>query len=273
MAPLAWRAVISLRPSSLALLALPAVLAAAVPASASAKKPKKSSWIYSVTARAEMKESWSYDYATSSPSPGGGACTNEDKASGTATIQVKTAHPQKMMILRGSGARPPMVGVGSEPWVTLTGPYLRQGSDVDTHGGDCEAANPPIVRPTTGCGRRPISVDLGFAWDAPGTLRPSPLVEDTRYDCPSHGRGRVEWDGDVSPSLMDVMTHVGPKKFLGTKQFTIAGSRTFHGTVPPSDKSDSTGWYYREHGEHTVTWKWEATFRLDKPKKPRKHRR
>jgi hypothetical protein len=216
-----------------------------------------------------MKESWSYDYETASPSLPG-FCTESDKGSGTATIQARTKRPQKMMILRGSGGRPPMVGVGSEPWVTLTGPYLRQGTLVDEHGGTCAAANPPVVAPTTGCGTKSIDIQLGFAWDAPGALRPSPLVEDSRYDCPSHGRRGVTWDNDASPSLMDVVTHVAPKKFLGTKQFTIRGTRTFHGVVPPTDNSDASGWYYREHGEHTVTWKWDATFRLDGVKKPRR---
>jgi hypothetical protein len=259
---------LALRSLPLALLALPLL---AVPASA--KAPKKSSWTYSVTARAEMKESWSYDYATASPSPGQGLCTNDDNASGSAVVQVKTPRPQKMMVLRGFGGRPPAVGVGSEPFVTLTGAYRRIGSDIDKHGGDCEAANPPVVQPTSGCGERPFSVDLGFAWETRGTLRPSAFTDTFREDCPSSGHVGPKWDNDASPSLIDVLTHVSPNKFLGTKQFTISGSRTFHGTVPPSDRSDGSGWYYREHGEHSVTWKWEATFRLDKPKKPRRHGR
>jgi hypothetical protein len=257
-----------LRSSSLIALALAAVLAGALPAAASAKKPRRYSWNYSVTARAEMKESWSYSYETSYPDIDG-SCTDSKQGSGSASIQLRTRHPQPVMVNRGSAGRPPMVGVGSDPYVVLTGPYLRQGSMVDEHGGTCAAGNPPVTAPTTGCGRQSFDIELGFAWDKPGALRPSTSFSVFRDACPM-GPPRVEWDGDESPSLAKVVTQVGPSKFLGTKQFTISGSRTFHGVVPPTDRSSADGSYYREHGEHAVTWKWEATFRLDKPKKPRK---
>jgi hypothetical protein len=262
--------VTSLRPSSLIALALPAVLAAAAPVTASAKKPRRYSWNYSVTARAEMKESWSYSYETAYPDIDG-SCTDSKQGSGSASIQLRTPRPQPMMVNRGSGRRPPMVGVGSDPYVVLRGPYLRQGSMVDEHGGTCAAGNPPRTWPTTGCGRQSFDIELGFAWEQRGTLRPSTSFSVLRENCPM-GPPNVRWDGDESPSLMKVLTHVGPSKFLGTKQFTISGSRTFHGVVPPTDRSGPDGSYFREHGEHTVTWKWEATFRLDKPKKPRKRR-
>jgi hypothetical protein len=261
--------VLSHRALTLPLLALIALLVAAGPASA---KPKAGSWTYSVTVRAEMKEAWSYAYATASPSPDG-TCTNDVKGSGTASVQVKTKRPQKVMVLRGFGGRPPMVGVGSEPFVVTTGPYLRQGSLVDEHGGYCASANPPVVQPTTGCGSRAIDIEFGFAWEARGVLRPSAYPDLFRDDCPSSGRRGVTWKDDASPSLADVATQVAPKKFLGTKQFTIRGTRKFQGSVDPVDKSDGTGWYYREHGQHEATWSWEATFRLDKPKKPRKRTR
>lgn len=71
-------------------------------------------------------------------------------------------------------------------------------------------------------------------------------------DCPSGPQWALDWKNDESPSLMAVTAAASASKFLGTRQFTISGTRTFTGTVPPGAKRSGT---------KTVTWSWSATYR------------
>ena len=54
----------------------------------------------------------------------------------------------------------------------------------------------------------------------------------------------------------NALTTASPSKFLGTKQFTVRGQRTWTGKIP----AFATGALTRS-GDTKVTWTWEATFR------------
>ena len=58
-----------------------------------------------------------------------------------------------------------------------------------------------------------------------------------------------------------MLASVGKDKFLGTKQFTVRGTKSWTGTVRPFNRTDPLDTKI-VNGEHTATWQWEATFRM-----------
>jgi hypothetical protein len=171
------------------------------------------------------------------------------------------------MIMRGSGGRPPALNVGTGEGVELTGAYKRSGSDVETHTGPgkCETANPPIVADTTGCGTRSAGFDFNLAWvdNKPGRVYPSAVPSEPNEDCPSGPSWALDWQNDESPSIMGASTAVAASKFLGTKQFTLSGTKTFTGTVPAG---------ISRSGSKVVSWSWTATYRKVAAKKKKRRR-
>jgi hypothetical protein len=172
------------------------------------------------------------------------------------------------MIMKGFRGRPPSLNVGTGEGVELTGAYKRVGSDVETHtgAGKCESANPPIVADTTGCGTKTAGFDFNLAWVdmKPGSVYPSAVPSEPSEDCPSGPPWALDWENDVSPSIMEATVPVSASKFLGTKQFTLRGSKTFTGTVPAG---------ISRSGAQTVTWSWEATYRKVGAKKKKRRAR
>jgi hypothetical protein len=227
------------------------------------KKKKLSQAIYTVIARAEMREQWQF-LERSEIDCLDGMCTTETKGSGKATMQLK-AKPTKWLVMRGYNGRPPMINVGTGEGAQLKGPYLRTGELSTIHGGPWADANPPQIAPTTDCGNRSTTVDFNLAWEGKNKLRPSAIVDDMREDCPDGPSTGLEWDDDESPSLMDVVTQAAQSKFLSTKQFTVSGTKSWHASVNPP-----TGSYTLRTGEKTVTWSWSVTFQMDTKKKKTK---
>jgi hypothetical protein len=224
---------------------------AATPVAASAQS---GTYHYEVTVKAEMKDQWSFREEGDIGTPWD-PCRVTQVGEGSASWQLKSRRPTRVMVMRGFGGRPPMLNVGTGEGVPLTGAYKRTGSNVETHTGSakCESANPPIVADTSGCGTKSAGFSWNLAWkdNRAGTVYPSAIAAEPSEDCPS-GPDSIEWRDDESPSLMDVTATAGAAKFLGTKQFTIRGRKTFTGTVP-AGKGRS--------GAKTVTWTWETTYR------------
>jgi hypothetical protein len=238
------------------------VAVAAAPAPAKAKKPKiRTAATYKVTFHAAMKESWKYteDYADDCELTGA-MCTRIVRGDGSAAVFIDTRGPQTCMNVRGPAGRPPSLCLGSgQP--SVAGTYQRQGALVTTYDGPWDAANPDVTAPTSGCGRTSFRGEVGIAWRGRHAVYPSLVVSDPHDDCPDGPPQGMTWKGGESPSLMDVEADAAPGKFLGTKQFTVSGSRTWTGTWGPFNRADGL---YRYGGEKTVTWQWSATFRLKK---------
>jgi hypothetical protein len=218
------------------------------------KKKKLSEATYTVIARATMKEQWQF-LERSEIDCLDGMCTTETKGSGTARIQLK-AKPTTWLVMRGVKGRPPQINVGTGEGAQATGPYLRTGELSTIHGGEWAAANPPQVRPTTGCGTRSLTADFNVFFTKRNTLAPSAIVDTSREDCPTGPSSGLDWDDDA-PSLGDVTASVSQTRFLSTKSFTVRGSKSWHASVKPP-----TGAYKVRSGEKTVTWSWEVTFNL-----------
>ena len=247
-----------------ALIASLGVAVAAAPAPALAKsKPKiRSSATYAMTFHAVMKEKWSYAESYQDDCELTGAmCTRDAKGDGAATVWVDTRGPQTCMNLRGFDGRPPSLCLGSDqPAVKVA--YQRQGTFSTVYAGPWDAANPDITEPTTGCGRITRSEQVGMAWRGRRELYPSIVVSDPHENCPDGASTSLEWKGEGDgPSLMDVGADVYPKKFLGTKQFTVRGSKSWVGSWGPFARADGL---YHYGGQKEVTWQWTATFRLKK---------
>lgn len=236
------------------------VLCLLAPAAAdAARKPKRlNEALYTVIARAEMKEEWNFlERSEIECGVGGpGSCTTETKGSGKATMQLK-AKPTTWMVLRGTGGRPPMLNVGTGEGAQLTGPYLRTGELSTIHGGQWAAANPPQISPTTGCGNQRTTVDFNLMWKGRNQLAPSAIVDDLREDCPEGPSAGFEWENDDSPSLMEVVTQAAQSKLLHVKQFTVSGTKTWKAGVNPP-----TGAYTVRSGYKTVKWTWSVTFQM-----------
>jgi hypothetical protein len=242
-----------------------AVALLALPATAQAKPKPLQDATYSVVVRATYDEKWQYDEQSSIDCPPS-ACTTETTGSGAAHIALKSK-PALWMVMRGPHGRPPMINVGTGEGAQATGPYLRQGELSTVHGGDWAAANPPEVRPATGCGNRAMTVDFNLAFtDNKTTLAPVATADLLRDDCPDGPSTDLEWDGGSAPSLMDVTTVASPTRFLSTRSFTVRGTRSWHASVTPI-----SGAYTLRTGEKTATWSWEATFTMKKP--ARRHHR
>jgi hypothetical protein len=234
-----------------------ALFLVAVPA-ADAKKKKPRRMVearYQVIVRATMDEKWSFLERSEIECSPGSPCTTETKGSGTARIQLK-AKPTTWLVMRGVKGRPPQINVGTGEGAQATGPYLRTGELSTIHGGEWAAANPPQVRPTTGCGTRSLTADFNVFFTKRNTLAPSAIVDTSREDCPTGPSSGLDWDDDA-PSLGDVTASVSQTRFLSTKSFTVRGSKSWHASVKPP-----TGAYKVRSGEKTVTWSWEVTFNL-----------
>ena len=246
-----------------AVIACLGVAVAAAPAPALAKRPKvRSQATYAVTFHAGMKEGWTYgeDYADDCELTGA-MCTRTVRGDGAAAVFIDTRGPQQCMNLRGAHGRPPSLCLGSDQ-LAVAGTYQRQGTFTTTYDGPWDAANPDVAEPATGCGRAAFRDQVGIAWRGRHQVYPSLVVSDPHSDCPDGASTSLTWPGSGDgPSLMDVGASVDPKKFLGTKQFTIGGSRSSVGSWGPFARADGL---YRYGGQKEVTWQWTATFRLRK---------
>jgi hypothetical protein len=247
-----------------AVIACLGVAVAAAPAPALAKKgPKvRSSATYAMTFHAVMKEDWKYDESYQDDCELTGAmCTREAHGDGSARVWVDTRGPQTCMNVRGFAGRPPSLCLGSDqPAVKVA--FQRQGAFKTEYGGPWKGGNPDVTQPANGCGRRTLTGQVGLMWQGRRELHPSIAVSDPISDCPDGAPESLTWkDGGDGPSLMDVGADVYPKKFLGTKQFRVGGSKTWSGTWGPFSRADGL---YRYSGTKKVTWEWTATFRLKK---------
>lgn len=247
-------------------IAIAGALLAGLAAAPAADAASSGTYLYDVTVKAEMKDQWSFRDEGEIGTPWE-PCHVADVGEGSATWQLKSRRPKRVMVMKGSGGRPPMLNVGTGEGVELTGAYKRQGSKVVTHtgAGKCESGNPPQVAETKGCGTKSAGFDFNLAWVdmRPGKVYPSAVPSEPSEDCPDGPGLALDWKDDVSPSIMEASTAISARKFLGTKQFTVRGNRTFVGTVPAAAGRS---------GQQTVSWSWEATYRLVKNKKQRRRR-
>ncbi len=229
-------------------------LLASLAAAPAADAASSGTYHYAVTVKAEMKDQWSFREVGDIGTPWE-PCRVERVGEGSALWQLRSRRPTRVMVMKGFGGRPPMLNVGTGEGVPLTGAYKRTGSDVETHtgSGKCESANPPQVQDTTGCGTKSAGFSFNLAWkdNRAGRVYPSAVPAEPSEDCPS-GPPSLDWKNDESPSIMEATAAAGASKFLGTKQFTISGTKTFTGTVPASAGRSGT---------QTVTWSWSATYR------------
>jgi hypothetical protein len=237
------------------------VVAAPAPALAKKKPKVRSSATYAMTFHAVMKESWSYGESYQDDCELTGAmCTRDAKGAGSATVWVDTRGPQTCMNIRGFNGRPPSLCLGSDqPAVKVS--YKRQGEFATVYAGPWDAGNPDVTEPATGCGTITTKEQVGMAWRGRRELYPSIVVSDPHEDCPDGASTSLEWKGGDGPSLMDVGAVTYPKKFLGTKQFSVSGSKSWVGSWGPFTRADGL---YKYGGEKKVTWQWTATFRLKK---------
>jgi hypothetical protein len=229
-------------------------LLASLAAAPAADAASNGTYHYDVTVKAEMKDQWSFREEGEIGTPWE-PCHVERVGEGSALWQLRSKRPTRVMVMKGFGGRPPMLNVGTGEGVPLTGAYKRAGSDVETHtgSGKCESANPPNAQDSTGCGVKSAGFDFNLAWkdNKAGFVYPSAVPSEPNEDCPS-GPPSVDWKNDESPSIMGVTAAAGASKFLGTKQFTVSGTKTFTATVPAGAKRS---------GAQTVTWSWSATYR------------
>jgi hypothetical protein len=171
------------------------------------------------------------------------------------------------MVIRGYNGRPPTLNLGSDG-IPMTGEQIVQGTDTTTYGGPWAAANPNRAQETSGCGRETLDDFGSIGWEDLQTggagLQLHVDLTPFRADCPTGPQPEIEWEGGESLSLTDVVAAVGKGKFLGTKQFTVRGSKTVKGLIPTRSE-----WHYSESGDAEETIAWEATFRAKGWKKRR----
>jgi hypothetical protein len=217
-----------------------------------------------------MDEKWQFlaDYADDCELTGA-MCTRVEKGDGKATIQLKTRRPQPILVSKGHKGRPPLLNLGIDG-LAVTGSSLRTGSLTTEYGGPWDAANPDTAAATTDCGTRSVNRSLSFGWIARNRLQPVLGIDELRENCPDGPSQGVDWEGGEPPSLWDVIATLDQKKFLHTKQFTARGSRTWKGQVEPFSRSDAQG-HYTISGDKTVSWQWEATFRMKTKKRKARH--
>jgi len=258
-------------PTRLLPLALAGALILLVAPAAEAKKKKpRSAATYMVTVKASMQERWNYRDYTSFDCLDG-MCTREELGTGTASANLSTREPFEMMVIRGPKGRPPTLNLGSDG-IPMKANWLRGGEETITYSGSWDAANPDTAAPTDDCGHlaaQPFG-SIGWSYETPGNLQLIVDSEPLREDCPA-GPSNVDWEGGESPSLSDVLASVGKDKILGTKQFTVRGTKSWTGTVRPFNRTDPLDTKI-VNGEHTATWQWEATFRMKGAKKKKRHR-
>jgi hypothetical protein len=233
---------------------------ATAPAQAKPRKHRsRSAATYRVTFHAHMKEQWKYaeDYADDCELTGV-MCTRTVRGDGAADVFIDTRGPQTCMNVRGARGRLPGLCLGSgQP--AVAGTYRRQGGLTTVYDGPWDAGNPDRTEPAQGCGRIAFRDEVGIAWRGRHEVHPSIVVSDPHENCPDGPAEAIDWKGGDAPSLMDVGANADPHKFLGTKQFTVGGSRSWTGTWGPFRRADGL---YSYGGEKEVTWQWTATFRL-----------
>lgn len=255
-----------------ALLGLAGLALVAAPAAEAEKRKPRLSATYMTTVKANMTERWDYreNYVSHEPD---GTNTREEKGSGTASANLRTRRPFPLMVIRGPKGRPPTLNHGSDG-IPMSGGWLRSGEITITYDGPWGAANPDRTFETTGCGMiddKPFA-SIGWSYDTPGSLQLFGISEPHRDDCPDGPlSGGYRWEGGESPMLTDVLAAAGKHKFLRTKQFTVRGATTWNGAMDPVSRSSKDGSFQRG-GSSTVTWQWEATFRMKKEKRKRKRR-
>ena len=154
----------------------------------------------------------------------------------------------------------------------MTGGWLRGGTMTTTYSGAWDAANPDTAEPTDDCGNLAEKDfrTVGWSADRPWSLALYVASEPLREACPDGPPNGLDWVGGESPSLTDVLASVGKGKFLGTKQFTVRGTRSWTGTVAPTNRTDPRDTRI-VNGQKTVTWQWEATFRMKGAKRKHRH--
>jgi len=249
-------------------LAAVVALGIAVPAADAAKRPRKrSSATYMTTIHVTVDSKWSYHSDWTSWCDGTYSCFTKTDGSGTEKVALDTVHPFPVMVSRGPAGMKPILNQGTDG-IPVDGESLVQGSLATEYTGPWDTANPDTTAPATGCGRLAIHTTALLGWAGDGTSALT-LVTDAqpfREDCPDGPPYSVDWQNDESPFLPDILASVGKGKFLGTKQFTIRGSKSYAGVLPGTSQE-----YRHEYGSQESTIKWSATFRMKGTRK--KHRR
>jgi hypothetical protein len=242
----------------------------AAPAEAAKKKKPRSAATYMTTVKASMTESWNFRDYYSSTRPSGGVDVREQKGSGTASANLRTRKPFALMAIRGPQGRPVTLNLGSDG-IPMTGSWVRGGEMTTTYTGPWETGNPDVTEETTDCGKLDVNTfgSIGWSYESPGNLQLIVDSEPQRDSCPDGPPNGLEWENGESPSLIDVLASVGKQKFLYTKQFTVRGTRTWKGTVTPVNRTSDAGSKI-VGGEKTVTWQWEATFRMKTAKRKKR---
>lgn len=243
-----------------------AVALTAAPAADAAKKKPRLSATYMVTLHAELDAKWQYHDHSSIECEVGVPCPHNIDGAGSEKTFVKTKKPFPMLVSRGAPGRPPVLNLGSDG-IAVTGSSLVQGTLTSDYEGPWAAANPDTSEPTDDCG--PIAIDdfasIGWDSDSPSSLSLQVSTDPLRMDCPTGPPSPMDWANDESPSLSDVLAPVGKGKFLGTKQFTVRGAKTFTAVTPATNLP-----HKQVNGDASATWQWEATFRMKGAKKTRK---
>jgi hypothetical protein len=207
-----------------------------------------SDWTYLVTAKATIATKWSAGSTRDIGSPGA-PCAVVRTAAGESTTTLVSRKPTRMLVLRPARGLPNL-DVGTGEGLRMDGVTVVSGSDVTTHegAGTCASGNPPEAKPTTGCGRHTFTTAWSLRFTDATAVAPDVSSLGPTTDCPSPGSA-LTWAGGDAPSLSEVPTPTTPKRFYGTRQFTLHGQRTFTATGT-------------EDATETVTITWETTYRL-----------
>ena len=227
---------------------------------------------YSVTFSAEMTDQWkASERFTDDCKLTGAMCVRDTKGEGSAKMFVRTRRPTRVTVVRGLRGRPPMINMGATPGLALTGTSVRTGSLVTDYSGPWDGANPDQRGTDTGCGKRTIDGYVMFMWQGRDRLGPVQNFEFDRESCPEGLHEGWEWNDDASPALNEVLADAAQSRFGRSRQFTVRGRRTYTGIVPPVHEVGRLGTFDKE-GSRTVTWSWEATFRMDGGRKKKRRR-
>jgi hypothetical protein len=208
-----------------------------------------SDWTYLVTAKATIATKWSAGSTRDIGSPGA-PCAVVRTAAGESTTTLVSRKPTRMLVLRPARGLPNL-DTGTGEGLRMDGVVVVSGSDVTTHegAGTCASGNPPGAKPTTGCGRHTFTTAWSLRFTDATSVAPDVSSLDSPSDCPTDPGSALTWAGGTAPSLSEVLTPTTPKRFYGTRQFTLHGQRTF----TAKGTEDAT---------ETVTITWETTYRL-----------
>ena len=241
-------------------------------APAGAAQAARSEATYSVTFSAEMTDKWqTSEHYTDDCKLTGAMCVRDEKGQGGAKVAVKTRRPTKVLVMRGLRGKPPTISMGATPGIPVTITSNRTGSLTTDYSGPWDAANPDQKADDSGCGRRTKNGHLSFMWhgrDRLGVLAPT-LLELEADRCPDGPGKPWPWANDESPSLSEIVGSIDQTKFLRTRQFTVRGAKTFSAVIPTINRTTKLG-TFAEDGSRTVTWAWEATFRMDGGRKKKR---